>query len=101
MPLVNEHCIETISKVLFINKQDMSNQTNHVRQDSVETNSSSPTKLGSSTFENREIHQKLNEFISQNGFKSYKTSAKTGLGIKEGFIHIASEEALNYDEDIE
>jgi len=43
----------------------------------------------------------LNNFITENGLKSFKTNATSGVGIQEGFMHIAREEALNYDEDEE
>jgi len=48
-----------------------------------------------------QLSTQIKEFAVKNGLKYYFTSAKNGKGIKDGFIHIAKEEALNFDEDEE
>lgn len=103
MPEVTANCYETISKVLFINKQDKLNRPNYFdRQASSSTGtgsrSTSPNKKRSFVEETQPDQDRLNDFISKNGLKLYKTSASSGLGIHEGFMHIAKEEALNFDE---
>jgi len=47
------------------------------------------------------MYIEMNDFVNKNGLKLYKTSARTGAGVHDGFMYIAKEEALNYDSDIE
>ena len=89
MPEVDKHCMETINKVMFANKQDKTIKSSKV--------ASPGLKKSKSLTGNEE----MDEFINSNGFNLYKTSAMNNTGIQDGFMHIAREEALNYDEDDE